>query len=150
MQILMKSYFKYYVLNILKYYKKNFAPWILPLNVLYVPAWGRRRKLQPFFYLSVGLSRIWLGAFLCIHCTKKKEKLFVQWYIYVSLQFLLPAVNKFLIQYSTLIKINSHRHCTKVKFPIKDLFSKCGQIRSFRRMWSHLLKKSSLFVQCSF
>ena len=29
-----------------------------------------------------------------------------------------------------------------MKFPIKDLFSKCDQIRSFFRIWSHLLKKS--------
>ena len=30
----------------------------------------------------------------------------------------------------------------KMKFPIKDFFSKCDQIRSFLRIWSHLLKKS--------
>ena len=30
----------------------------------------------------------------------------------------------------------------KLKFSIKDLFSKCDQIRSFLRIWSHLLKKS--------
>ena len=30
----------------------------------------------------------------------------------------------------------------KMKFSIKDFFSKCGQIRSFLRIWSHLLKKS--------
>ena len=30
----------------------------------------------------------------------------------------------------------------KMKFYIKDLFSKCDQIRSFLRIWSHLLKKS--------
>ena len=29
-----------------------------------------------------------------------------------------------------------------MKFSIKDLFSKCDQIRSFLRIWSHLLKKS--------
>ena len=29
-----------------------------------------------------------------------------------------------------------------MKFPIKDFFSKCDQIRSFLRIWSHLLKKS--------
>ena len=29
-----------------------------------------------------------------------------------------------------------------MKFPIKDFFSKCVQIRSFLRIWSHLLKKS--------
>ena len=35
---------------------------------------------------------------------------------------------------------------------IKDFSSKCDQIRSFLRIWSHLLKKAlmetSLFVQC--
>ena len=39
----------------------------------------------------------------------------------------------------------------KMKFFIKDLFSKCDQIRSFLRIWSHLLKKSLIenfvFVQ---
>ena len=29
----------------------------------------------------------------------------------------------------------------KMKFPIKDFFSKCDQIRSFLRIWSYLLKK---------
>ena len=29
-----------------------------------------------------------------------------------------------------------------MKFSIKYFFSKCDQIRSFRRIWSHLLKKS--------
>ena len=30
----------------------------------------------------------------------------------------------------------------KMKFPIEHLLSKCDQIRSFLRVWSHLLKKS--------
>ena len=30
----------------------------------------------------------------------------------------------------------------KMKFSIKDFFSKCDQIRSFMRIWSHLLKES--------
>ena len=28
-----------------------------------------------------------------------------------------------------------------MKFSIKDFFSKCDQVRSFLRIWSHLLKK---------
>ena len=38
-----------------------------------------------------------------------------------------------------------------MKFSIKDFFSKCDQIRSFLRIWSHLLKKSLdlNFVQSS-
>ena len=38
-----------------------------------------------------------------------------------------------------------------MKFSIKDSFSKCDQIRSFLRIWSHIRKKSlmetSFFVQ---
>ena len=39
----------------------------------------------------------------------------------------------------------------KMKFPIEDFFSKCDQIRSFLRIWSHLLKKSLMgnFIFCA-
>ena len=39
----------------------------------------------------------------------------------------------------------------KVKFFIKDFFSKCDQFRRFRRIWSHLLKKSLMenFTVCA-
>ena len=39
----------------------------------------------------------------------------------------------------------------KIKFSIKDFFSKCEQIRSFLRIWSHLLKKSVMenFIFCA-
>ena len=40
----------------------------------------------------------------------------------------------------------------KMKFSIKDFFSKCDQIRSFLRIWSHLLKKpvnGKLYFLCS-
>ena len=38
-----------------------------------------------------------------------------------------------------------------MKFSIKDIFSKCDQIRSFRRIWSYLLKKSLMesFIFCA-
>ena len=34
----------------------------------------------------------------------------------------------------------------KIKFSIKDFFSKCDQIRSFLQIWSHLLKKSLMEI----
>ena len=39
----------------------------------------------------------------------------------------------------------------KIKFPIKDFFSKCDQIHSFLRLWSHLRKKSCMenFIFCA-
>ena len=38
----------------------------------------------------------------------------------------------------------------KIKFFIKDFFSKCDQIRSFLRIWLYLLKKSLIenFIFC--
>ena len=33
-------------------------------------------------------------------------------------------------------------HCSKMKFSIRDFFSKCDQIRRKQRIWSHLLKES--------
>ena len=39
----------------------------------------------------------------------------------------------------------------KMKFPIKDFFSKCDQIGKKLRIWSHLLKKSLIenFIFCA-
>ena len=39
----------------------------------------------------------------------------------------------------------------KMKFSIKDFFSKCDQIRRKLRIWSHLLKKSLIenFILCA-
>ena len=39
----------------------------------------------------------------------------------------------------------------KMKFSVKDFFSKCDQIRSFLQIWSHLLKKSLMenFTFCA-
>ena len=49
------------------------------------------------------------------------------------------------------LNIGHREHCTKMKFSIMDFFSKCDQIRSFLRIWSHLLKKSIMenFVFCA-
>ena len=37
----------------------------------------------------------------------------------------------------------------KMKFSIKDFFSKCDQIHSFLRIWSHLPKKPLMKSLCS-
>ena len=39
----------------------------------------------------------------------------------------------------------------KMKFSVEDFFGKCDQIRSFLRIWSHLLKKSFMenFIFCA-
>ena len=43
------------------------------------------------------------------------------------------------IQISSLLL--TYHTALRMKFSIKDFFSKCDQIRSFLRIWSHLLKK---------
>ena len=43
---------------------------------------------------------------------------------------------------STLTVLKISIIAQKMKFSIKDFISKCDQIRSFQRIWSHLRKKS--------
>ena len=47
--------------------------------------------------------------------------------------------------------VSSYFTVEKVKFSIKDFFSKCDQIRRFLRIWSHLAKKSLMenFIFCA-
>ena len=51
------------------------------------------------------------------------------------------------------ISYDKSKTVQKMKFSIKDFFSKCNQIRSFLRIWTHLLKKfllkNIIFVQCN-
>ena len=50
-----------------------------------------------------------------------------------------------------LLQKRSISAAQKMKFSIKDYFSKCDQIRSFLRIWSHLLQKSLMenFIFCA-
>ena len=50
-----------------------------------------------------------------------------------------------------MAKTSLRNTAQKIKFSIKDFFSKCVQIRSFLRIWSHLLKKSLIenFIFCA-
>ena len=47
--------------------------------------------------------------------------------------------------------IINRKHRTKMKFSIRDFFSKCAQIRRNLQTWSHLLKKSLMenFIFCA-
>ena len=58
----------------------------------------------------------------------------------------------FLFSITSLIRIVIF-YCKKMRFSTEYFFSKCGQIRSFLRIWSHLLKKSfkkNFIISCSF
>ena len=60
-------------------------------------------------------------------------------------------LNSFLLKLRELTFRKLHT-AQKMKFSIKDFFSKCDQIRSKLGIWSHLLKRSLIenffFVQC--
>ena len=47
-------------------------------------------------------------------------------------------------QSRTISKLNKVNHFAKMKFYIKHFANKCDQIRSFLRIWSHLLEKSTM------
>ena len=59
---------------------------------------------------------------------------------------LAPALCKLMIsqnrQNRHKLRINAYFTLQKMKFSIKNFFSKCDHIRSFLRIWSYLLKKS--------
>ena len=68
--------------------------------------------------------------------------------------YLTEIVNKETVNHeNVLCYIKNLRSNTaqKMKFSIKDFFSKCDQIRSLLRIWSHLLKKSFVenFIFCA-
>ena len=56
------------------------------------------------------------------------------------------------LKHATHIRTYKHKiTAQKMKFSIKDFFSKCEQIRSFLRIQSHLLKNSLMknFISCA-
>ena len=57
----------------------------------------------------------------------------------------------FTFLFSFLIILWKHVTAQKLKFSIKDFYSKCDQIRRKLRIWSHLLKKSLMknFIFCA-
>ena len=72
---------------------------------------------------------------------------------YPKLLFHSPPIIKtyyFPAQLVENVSISSISTAQKMKFSIKDFFSKCDQIRSFLWIWSHLLKKFLMenFIFC--
>ena len=54
-------------------------------------------------------------------------------------------LNTLLLNFAKMEWFQKKNPAQKMKFSTKDFISKCDQIRSFLRIWSHLLNKS--FVQ---
>ena len=65
--------------------------------------------------------------------------------------FIPPLVHKIIVTLLILFRFLLLSYTSqKIKFSIKDFFSKWGQIRRKLRIWSHLLKKSLMenFIFC--
>ena len=121
--------------------------------------WGSRQKWSEKWYLNTKLKLSWHFEFYRYH---HNQFIISYNYIFHSLKFHLDSGRKLKVQRIFQLLAGGPlnvsctfnlRHCKKtMKFAIKDFFSKCGQIRSFLRIWSHLPKKSllqtSFFVQC--
>ena len=73
------------------------------------------------------------SAFLC-RVLKPLETFFKPSLVFT----ILTSIMLFLEASINLIEVTAQ----KMKFYIKDFFSKCDQIRSFLLIWSHLLKRS--------
>ena len=96
------------------------------------------------------------GSFKLAHCRLKSDL------NNLNIKFKLESLNS--IKISEVTKVKNGRleihsgfmvqiiyTARKMKVSIKDFSSKCDQIRSFQRIWSHLLKKSLLenFIFCA-
>ena len=89
--------------------------------------------------------QFFLGLPLDVSC-RKKSFCFAEEQLYSFERFWLrvKSVNLLVLAFSMIT-------ARKVKFSIKDLFSKCDQIRWKLRIWSHLLKKPFMenFIFCA-
>ena len=101
--------------------------------------------------------KAWRKMFLCKYSwgvtvarLRKIRKIFGNEYRYIWVKSVLfQKVLKyyyFILQHPSLVIT-----AQKMKFSIKDFFSKCDQIRSLLRIWSNLLKKSLMenFIFCA-
>ena len=96
----------------------------------------------------------WFVDLLCIYPSKQSHRKppneFTHLWSQPPLLFSHSLISGVKEKYSS-----KHPHCIKMKFLIKDFFSKCDQIGRKPRIWSHFLKKSlmvvqSFFVQCRY
>ena len=92
-----------------------------------------QRKFQEHFWYQTLF--IWTRIF------HKSNKIVTKPYLNFSVNKDLSLLCRFLLHNGTSTVTLTHI-AQKMKFFIKDFFSKCDQICSFLWIWSHLLKKS--------
>ena len=103
---------------------------------------------------------------MCLFNVKKSNRVisyarckFIESHILIKIRVVFPRItyahsnSHILINIRVVFRRITYAHSTaqKMKFSIKDFFSKCDQIRKKLRIWSHLLKKSLMenFIFCA-
>ena len=102
---------------------------------------------QHLWYQQVKDKETYLVFNWFLKILSKKKKLTAV----VFFSFFIKFLDVIFIILSFIIYIFAGYHCTKMKFCIKDFFSKCDQIHSFLQIWSRLLKKPLMenFIFCA-
>ena len=114
----------------------------------------REEKITKFFFTNI-LIRLSEVVVLLEGKLLTYKKTFNRPLSKMNIHLLSQVWIKIIVQFDSeffLEIITTTPTAQKMKFSIKDFFSKCDQIRSFLRLWSHLLKKSLMenviFLQC--
>ena len=108
----------------------------------------KKKKIPVYFRISFNACLIFWSNFVTVWDNRLISKsLSVRCLITTKLR------NIFISRHNLNKKAILTKHFTaqKMKFSIKDLFSKCDQIGRKLRIWSHLLKKSLMenFIFCA-
>ena len=107
----------------------------------------RKRKLIRGYRIGDGHRSFWYLTFSVAVEYLVKYSGFIWWRLVLSIWWNY-CIGKF-IEWYEIDCLNSYT-AQKMKFSIKNFFSKCDQIRRKLRIWSHLQKKSLIenFIFC--
>ena len=138
----------YQIVKSIKYKKKIK---MLKQNIWHVDIYKLLQWREKFIVISAG-SRNFVKCRRNYFKNDKETSSLSTKFLCSSKKFLIfVSLGKFFI--NRLLSKKKHALCTaqKMKFSIKYFFSTCDQIRSFLRIWSHLLQKSSMenFIFCA-
>ena len=106
------------------------------------------------FLKSTAVLRKFFPIFIIfIICTIYSSNFIIQGH-FLCLVYLCLCLGRIYVIFLSLsqqILVIKRNTAQKMKFSIKDFFSKCDQIRKKLRIWSHLLKKSikENFIFCA-
>ena len=83
---------------------------------------------------------------IIVRLNSNKNHFFIHYDIYCQTvnnrSQIISVYEPFLSRVSNMIDVKIKLALQKTKYSINDFFGKCDKIRSFLRIWSHLMKKS--------